>query len=130
MITDPLFYLLAIPSVILLGLGKGGFAGLGMISVPLLTFSVPTLQGAAILLPILITQDIISVWAYRRTWSGWNLKVLIPGGAIGMVVGTLFAQYVSNAAIELCRHLLERLEQAQMRVGMVVPDMHGRIDWM
>src|ERR1700743_3197886 len=66
-ITDPLFYLVAIPSVVLLGLGKGGFAGLGMISVPLLTFSVPTLQGAAIILPILIIQDIISVWAYRRT---------------------------------------------------------------
>ena len=26
-ITDPLFYLLAIPAVIMLGLGKGGFAG-------------------------------------------------------------------------------------------------------
>lgn len=51
-IADPFFYLVAIPSVILLGLGKGGFAGLGMISVPLLTFSVPTLQGAAIILPI------------------------------------------------------------------------------
>jgi len=100
-ITDPLFYLLAIPSVILLGLGKGGFAGLGMISVPLLTFSVPTLQGAAILLPILITQDAISVWNYRRDWSAWNLKVLIPGGVVGMVIGTLFASYVSNAAIEL-----------------------------
>jgi uncharacterized membrane protein YfcA len=100
-ITDPVFYLLAIPSVVLLGLGKGGFAGLGMISVPLLTFSVPTLQGAAIILPILIVQDIISVWTYRHTWSAWNLKVLVPGGMLGMIVGTLFAQYVSNAAIEL-----------------------------
>lgn len=101
MITDPFFYLVAIPSVVLLDLGKGGFAGLGMVSVPLLTFSVPTLQGAAILLPILIVQDIISVWAYRRTWNAWNLKVLIPGGAVGMIVGTLFARFVSNAAIEL-----------------------------
>jgi uncharacterized membrane protein YfcA len=100
-ITDPVFYFLAIPSVVLLGLGKGGFAGLGMISVPLLTFSVPTLQGAAIILPILIVQDIISVWNYCHTWSAWNLKVLVPGGLLGMVVGTLFAQYVSNAAIEL-----------------------------
>jgi uncharacterized membrane protein YfcA len=100
-ITDPLFYFLALPAVILLGLGKGGFAGLGMISVPLLTFSVPTLQGAAILLPILITQDAISVWNYRHDWSAWNLKVLIPGGVLGMVAGTLFASYVSNAAIEL-----------------------------
>ena len=54
MITDPLFYLLAIPAVTLLGLGKGGFAGLGMISTPLLALVVPPLEGAAILLPILI----------------------------------------------------------------------------
>jgi uncharacterized protein len=100
-VTDPLFYLLAVPSVILLGLGKGGFAGLGMISVPLLTLSVPTLQAAAILLPILITQDAISVWTYRRAWSAWNLKVLMPGAIIGMAAGTMFASYVSNAAIEL-----------------------------
>ncbi len=101
MITEPLFYLLAIPSVILLGLGKGGFAGLGMISVPLMTLQVPILQAAAIILPLLITQDAISVWTYRRAWSGWNLKVLMPGAIIGMGAGTLFASYVSNAAIEL-----------------------------
>ena len=35
-IADPLFYLLAIPAVTLIGLAKGGFAGLGMISTPLL----------------------------------------------------------------------------------------------
>jgi len=100
-INDPLFYLLAIPSVILLGLGKGGFAGLGMISVPLLALDVPILQAAAIILPLLVTQDAISVWAYRRDWSAWNLKMLIPGAIIGMGTGTLFASYVPNAAIEV-----------------------------
>ncbi len=101
MITDPLFYLLAIPAVTLLGLGKGGFAGIGMISTPMLALIVPPLQGAAILLPILIIQDVISVWTYHRTWSAWNLKVLIPGSVLGMGAGTLFASYLSNAAIEL-----------------------------
>jgi uncharacterized membrane protein YfcA len=100
-ITDPLFYLLAIPAVTLLGLGKGGFAGIGMISTPLLALVVPPLQGAAILLPILIIQDAISVWTYRRAWSAWNLKVLIPGSVLGMGAGTLFASFVTNAAIEL-----------------------------
>ena len=78
-ITDPLFYLLAIPAVTLLGLSKGGFAGLGMISTPLLALVVPPLEAAAILLPILICQDAISVWTYHRAWSAWNLKVLLPG---------------------------------------------------
>ena len=53
-ITDPLFYLLAIPAIVALGLGKGGFAGVGMISTPLLALSVPPLQAAAILLPIIL----------------------------------------------------------------------------
>lgn len=101
MITDPLFYVLAVPAVTLLGLGKGGFAGIGMISTPLLALVVPPLEGAAILLPILIIQDAISIWTYRRAWSAWNLKVLIPGSVLGMGAGTLFASFVSNAAIEL-----------------------------
>jgi uncharacterized protein len=105
-ITDPLFYLLAVPAVILLGLGKGGFAGLGMIAVPLLTLRVPILQGAAIILPLLVTQDAISVWTYRRTWSARNLQVLIPGAIIGMSAGTMFASYVSNAAIEVAGGLI------------------------
>ena len=101
MITDPLFYLLAIPAVILLGLSKGGFAGLGMVTTPMLALIMPPLQAAAILLPLLIVQDAISVWTYRRAWSAWNLKVLMPGAALGMGTGALFAGVVSNAAIEL-----------------------------
>ena len=49
MITDPLFYLLAIPAVTFLGLSKGGFAGLGMLATPLLALVVPPLEAAAIL---------------------------------------------------------------------------------
>ena len=101
MITDPLFYLLAIPAVTLLGLSKGGFAGLGMISTPLLALIVPPLEAAAILLPILICQDAISVWTYHRAWSAWNLKVLLPGSVLGVGAGWLFARYLSNAMIEL-----------------------------
>src|ERR1700683_4467040 len=100
-ITDPWFYLLAIPAVTLVGLAKGGFAGLGMISTPLLALVVPPLEGAAILLPILIVQDIISVWNYHRAWSAWNLKVLLPGSVLGVGGGWLFAIYFSNAVIEL-----------------------------
>ena len=54
MITDPLFYLLAIPAVIMLGLSKGGFAGLGMVATPMLALVMPPLQGAAILLPLVV----------------------------------------------------------------------------
>jgi len=100
-ITDPLFYLLAIPAIAALGLGKGGFAGVGMISTPLLALTMPPLQAAAILLPILLCQDAISVWVYRREWSGWNLKVLLPGALVGVGMAWLFAAYVPNAYVEI-----------------------------
>ena len=59
-VSDPLFYPLAIVAVTALGLGKGGFAGVGIIATPLLATILPPLQAAAILLPILVVQDAIS----------------------------------------------------------------------
>jgi uncharacterized membrane protein YfcA len=99
-ITDPVFYLLALPAVLLLGLGKGGFAGVGMISTPLLALVLPPLQAAAIL-PILIVQDVISVWVYRREWSAWNLKVLLIGGVVGVGIAWGLAAHVSDAFVRL-----------------------------
>jgi uncharacterized membrane protein YfcA len=100
-ITDPLFYLLAIPAVTALGLAKGGFTGLGMISTPLMALVMPPLQAAAILLPILLMQDCISVWVFRKEWDAWNLKVMVPGAAIGMGAAWLFAAHLSDAHVKL-----------------------------
>lgn len=126
MITDPLFYLVAIPAVTALGLSKGGFAGLGMIATPLLALVVPALEGAAILLPILICQDAISVWTYHRAWSAWNLKVLIPGSVLGVAAGWLFASYLSNAAIELTVGAIALIFVVYMSLGGPVRAWLGR----
>ena len=69
LITDPIFYLAAIPAVILVGLAKGGFAGLGLIAIPLMALVVSPVKAAALMLPILIVQDMVSVWAYRREFD-------------------------------------------------------------
>ncbi|HWV43031.1 sulfite exporter TauE/SafE family protein [Pseudorhodoplanes sp.] len=99
--TDPLFWLAAVIAVTLVGLAKGGFTGVGMVGTPLLALVVPPLQAVAIMLPILLVQDVVSVWAYRRDWDPWNLKVLIPGGLIGVAAGGLLAAYVPDAAVRL-----------------------------
>jgi uncharacterized protein len=95
------FYAVAVPSVVILGLSKGGFAGAGLLSLPLMALVVPPLQAASILLPILLVQDVVSVWAYRRTWDAWNLSVLLPGAAVGVLAGYLLAARVSTAGVEL-----------------------------
>lgn len=98
-ITEPLFYAVAVPAVIFLGLAKGGFSSVGSAATPLLALYLPPLEAAALLLPILMCQDAISVYVYRREWSAWNLKVLLPGAALGMVLGWLFASSVSDDVI-------------------------------
>jgi hypothetical protein len=100
-ITEPTFYFVAIPSVILLGLSKGGFAGLGIASTPLLALYLPPLEAAALILPILITQDAISVYVYRRDWDSWNLKVMLPGAIAGMAIGWLLASHLSDALVRI-----------------------------
>ena len=106
MITDPLFYLVAAIAVILLGLSKGGFFGLGVMGLPLMSLYVPPLQAAAILIPVVIAQDVLTVWTYRHSWSGWNLKVMLPGMASGILVGVLFAASLSSAHIRLAIGLI------------------------
>ena len=100
-ITDPLFYVVAIPAVMFLGLSKGGFSSVGMVATPLVAIVMGPLEAAALLLPIILIQDAVSVWVYRRTWDPWNLKVMIPGCVIGVGAAWLLAAYVSDGVIRL-----------------------------
>jgi uncharacterized membrane protein YfcA len=98
-IDDPWFYALAIPAVVLQGLGKGGFSNLGALSLPLMALAISPVQAAAILLPLLMAQDVVSVWAFRRTWDRRIIAVMIPGAVIGIALGYLVAAEVSVEAV-------------------------------
>jgi uncharacterized membrane protein YfcA len=106
LITDPLFYVAAVIGVVFLGLAKGGFSGAGLIATPLIALTVPPVQAAAIVLPILLVQDVLSVWVYRRDWDGWNLKVLLPGAVLGIGAGWAFAAHVSESYVRLALGLI------------------------
>ncbi|MHB1203950.1 MAG: sulfite exporter TauE/SafE family protein [Rhodospirillaceae bacterium] len=105
-IDDFYFYLAAIPAVILLGLAKGGFAGVGVLAVPLMTLVTSPVRAASIMLPVLIVQDAISMWFYRHTYDRDNLAIMLPGACAGIFLGYLFAAYVPDAAIELAVGLI------------------------
>jgi len=102
MILDPWFYVLAIPAVLLTGVSKGGLAGgIGLLAVPAMALVIPPVQAAGIMLPILIVMDLIGVWAYRRSFHAGHLWALIPGAAVGILLGALTAGFVSDAHVRL-----------------------------
>lgn len=101
-ITDPAFYLVAIPAVLLFGIAKGGFGGgLGVAAVPLMALVVSPLQAAGILLPLLCLMDIFGLIVYRRHLNPGLQTALIPGAIAGIVIGTLLFGYMSADAIRL-----------------------------
>src|SRR3546814_11047628 len=77
-----LYYACAVAAVILSGLAKGGFAGVGALAMPIMALGVDPVKGAAILLPILILQDAVSVWSFRHSWDRHIAKVMLQGLAI------------------------------------------------
>lgn len=102
MITDPVFYLAAVPAVILFGIAKGGFgAGLGVMAVPLIAMVVSPVQAAAVLLPILCIMDLVGLWAYRGKWVLPELRILLPASLAGIAVGTLMFEFMSPARLRL-----------------------------
>ncbi|WP_204734149.1 sulfite exporter TauE/SafE family protein [Hydrogenophaga laconesensis] len=90
LITDPQFYLVAIPAVLLLGISKSGFgAGFGSLAVPLMALAVTVPQAAAILMPVLLLMDLLGIAAFRKNFDRKLLTFLLPCSLFGVVVGAL-----------------------------------------
>ena len=105
MILDPLFYVVAIISVFLHGMGKGGFIGAGsfgsLLAIPVMSFFVPPFQAVAILLIPLIFMDCVTVWRYRYKWNIEIIKFIIPLAFVGVLIGTFTFSYLTNDHIRI-----------------------------
>ncbi len=99
-ITDPLFYAVAIPAVILVGIAKGGFPGaFGGLAVPLMSLAISPITAAGIMLPILCLMDLVGLWAYRGIWDRTRMKTMIVGAALGVTLGGLLFGHLNEQAI-------------------------------
>lgn len=101
LLTSPLFWAASIIAVTAVGFGKGGFGGLGVLGVPLMALAMSPVQAAAILLPILIVQDAVSIRIFWRTWDLRQVLLMFAGAVLGVVAGFLLAANVSVAVVEL-----------------------------
>ena len=90
MITDPAFYAVTVPAVLLLGVSKSGFgAGFGSLAVPMMALAVSVPQAAAILMPVLLAMDLLGMAAFRKDFDLRLLRFLVPFGLTGIVIGAL-----------------------------------------
>jgi uncharacterized membrane protein YfcA len=101
MITDPLFYAIAIPAVILVGISKGGLGAGATLGVPLMSLVISPVQAASILLPILMVMDLVGLYAYRRAIDWTTLGYVLPAALLGVLIGWATTSWVTADHVRL-----------------------------
>ena len=95
LITDPWFYATAIPAVLILGISKAGFgSSFGSLAVPLMALTISVPQATAILLPLLLVMDALGLATYWKQADWKLLKLLLPAGVVGIVLGWVFFRHI------------------------------------
>jgi uncharacterized protein len=96
----PSFIAVASLAIFLVGLAKGGFTGMGAVGMPVLVLVMEPVPAAAMMLPILIVQDVVGVWAFRKDWDRDLILWMLPGALIGIIVGWWFSASVDPVAVK------------------------------
>jgi len=119
MLIDHLPFVLLAAFVV--GMSKGGLTSAGTLAVPLLAGWINPLEAAALLLPVYLISDVISVWLYRHEYSPPNLKLLIPAGIAGTAAASLLAPWLSVPLLTVVTGLIGLVYCMTAWFGGVVP---------
>ena len=106
LLANPVTLALACLAVVIVGMAKGGFSGVGALGTPVLALALPPATAAAILLPVLLVQDVVSVWSFRKTWSGWIVGWMLPGAVVGVAIASGYSAVVPEKALLLLLGLI------------------------
>ncbi len=90
-------FVLLITVAALVGMAKTGLQGAGMIAVPILAIVFGAKASTGVMLPILIFADFFAVYYYHQHAHWHYLKKLIPFAFIGVVLGTLIGNVISDS---------------------------------
>lgn len=88
---------LALSATLLLGMGKSGIKGLGVVIVTLMALVFGSKASTGILMPMMITADIFAVIYYHRHTQWYFLKKLLPMMAVGVLLGVWWGNDISEA---------------------------------
>ncbi len=119
---------LIVVSALLIGFSKTGIGGVAMIAIPILAAAFGGKMSTGIILPMLITGDILAVRYYHHHADWPGIRRLLPWTMLGLLTGILVGNLIDDrqftlliaASLLICLVVLVVLE---LRSGKIVtPD--------
>jgi uncharacterized membrane protein YfcA len=96
------FYIAGALGVIVMGISKSGFgAGIGFLAVPLVASQSNVNVALALMLPILMCIDLVGIRIFIKRADFKILKVVLPAGIVGIVLGIIFFKQITPQLLSL-----------------------------
>ncbi len=86
---------------LLIGLSKGGLGGPVPVSMtaPLLSLVMPVQAAIGVTLPLLMIADVFALYFFWRKWDMRYVKLMLPMGLIGAVLGIVLLSVLSDSTL-------------------------------
>ena len=95
----PLDWMLVSIGALLIGLAKGGIVGVGNLTVIIFAMVFEPKASVGLLLPVLISADIVAITVYRRHAEWGYLRKLLPWMGVGILVGYFLFGAMSDLVV-------------------------------
>ena len=92
----PGFLFLFLAAALVLGMAKAGLSGLGLAIIPVMALIFGAKESTGVILPMLITADIMAVIYYRRNAVWKHIIRILPWVAIGIVAALITGNLINN----------------------------------
>jgi uncharacterized membrane protein YfcA len=93
---SPAYLALFLVVALILGMAKAGLSGLGLSIVPIMALIFGAKESTGVILPMLISADIIAVIYYRRTAVWKHIFRILPWVAAGIISALLIGNMINN----------------------------------
>ena len=84
-----------------IGLGKGGLSGIGNLTIVMVALALPAKLSVGVLLPILISADILAVFIYHRHAEWKYIARLAPSMIVGILLGYFVFSRVDDGTVRI-----------------------------
>lgn len=92
----PGFFALFLLLALLLGMAKAGLSGFGLAVVPVMALIFGAKESTGVILPMLITADIMAVIYYRQHAVWKYILRILPWVAVGIIIALIIGNMINN----------------------------------